>query len=317
VTGLPIISTSPPAATLLGLLAIVLWSTTIAGSRSMAEQLGALTGAATVYLAAGTIGCGVLAARRQLLPALRDADRRYLFGCGGLMIAYTVLLFVAVGFAQTRTQLITVTVCNYLWPSLTLLFAVPILGWRTRPWLLGAGTVTALTGVALAVGADGWAAQDGWSGPTHAISTLPALLAAVAWGLYSNLSRRWAGAQAASTMPVFLLAAGAVLAVLRACRLEHSVWTARVGWEAAYMAIFPTLLAYVCWDTAARRGNLPLVAALSYLTPLLSVLVSSLYLDLPVRPQQWLAGVLVVAGAVLCKVSQRERPAPPLRCPKM
>ena len=69
------------------------------------------------------------------------------------------------------------------------------------------------------------------------------------------------------------------------------------------MAIFPTLLAYVCWDTAARRGNLSLVAALSYLTPLLSVLVSSLYLDLPVRPQQWLAGALVVAGAVLCKVS--------------
>jgi len=67
--------------------------------------------------------------------------------------------------------------------------------------------------------------------------------------------------------------------------------------------VFPTLLAYVCWDSAARRGNLSLVAALSYLTPLLSVLVSSLYLELPVQPQQWLSGVLVVAGAVLCKRS--------------
>jgi drug/metabolite transporter (DMT)-like permease len=301
-------SDSSPAATLLGLLAICLWSTTIACSRSLAEQLGALTSAAVVYLAAGAIGCTLLVASGRWRSTLRHADRRYLFGCGGLMVAYTVLLFVAVGFARTRTEVITVTVCNYLWPSLTLLFAVPILGWRTRPWVLGMGTLIAITGVALAVGADGFHARSGWSWPTHAVSTLPALLAAVAWGLYSNLSRRWGGAQAANAMPIFLLAAGVMLVALRACRVEHSVWTARVVGEAAYMAIFPTLLAYVCWDSAARRGNLPLVASLSYMTPLLSVLVSSLYLDLPIRPQQWLAGALVVVGAIVCRLSQRDKP---------
>jgi len=291
------------AATGCGLLAIVLWSTTIACSRSMAEQLGAFTSAATVYLAAGLIGCAGLALRGRLVPTLRHTSPRYLYGCGGLMVAYTVLLYAAVGLAQTRVQVITVTVCNYLWPSLTLLLAVPILGWRTRPLILLTGTLIGIAGVALAVGAGGVDAgpSASWSG--HAVSTLPALLAAVAWGLYSNLSRRWGGAQAENAMPVFLLASGVVLVVLRACRVEHSVWTARVVGEAAYMAIFPTLLAYVCWDTAARRGNLSLVAALSYLTPLLSVLVSSLYLDLPVQPQQWLAGALVVGGAVLCRMS--------------
>ena len=121
------------AATGWGLLAIVLWSTTIACSRSMAEQLGAFTSAATVYLSAGLIGCAGLALRGKLVPALRHTSPRYLYGCGGLMVAYTVLLYAAVGLAQTRIQVITVTVCNYLWPSLTLLFAVPILGWRTRP----------------------------------------------------------------------------------------------------------------------------------------------------------------------------------------
>jgi drug/metabolite transporter (DMT)-like permease len=219
------------------------------------------------------------------------------------MVAYTALLYAAVGLAQTRVQVITVTVCNYLWPSLTLLFAVPILGWRMRPLALLTGTLIGIAGVALAVGAGGVDARQSVSWSGHAVSTLPALLAAVVWGLYSNLSRRWGGAQAENAMPVFLLASGVVFVLLRACRVEHSVWTARVVGEAAYMAIFPTLLAYVCWDTAARRGNLSLVAALSYLTPLLSVLVSSLYLDLPVQPQQWAAGALVVAGAVLCKVS--------------
>jgi len=286
-------------------LAIVLWSTTIACSRSVAEQLGVFTGAAVVYLAAGLVGCGILAARGQLGSVLRHAGRRYLGGCGSLMVAYTVLLYAAVGFAGTRGQVVTVTVANYLWPSLTLLFAVPILGWRARPLVLAFGTLAGGAGVALAVGADSLTSDAGVSWQAHATSTLPALLAAVAWGLYSNLSRRWGGPQAGNAMPVFLLASGLVLALLRACRAEHSVWTARVAGEAAYLVVFPTLLAYVCWDTAARRGNLSLVAALSYLTPLLSVLVSSLYLDLPVRPQQWFAGVLVVAGAVLCKISIR------------
>jgi len=219
------------------------------------------------------------------------------------MVAYTVLLYAAVGFAETRIQVITVTVCNYLWPSLTLLFAVPILGWRTRPLLLLCGTLAGVGGVALAIGAGGVDVHHGTTSSGHVVSTLPAILAAVAWGLYSNLSRRWGGAGAENAMPVFLLASGLVLLGLRACRVEHSAWTAQVVLEAAYMAVFPTLLAYACWDTSARRGNLSLVAAFSYLTPLLSVLVSSLHLHLPVPPQQWLAGGLVVVGAVLCKLS--------------
>ncbi len=303
--GLPSGPNSGKVATSLGLLAILFWSTTIAFSRSMAEQVGVFTGAAVVYLAAGIVGCGVLIGRRQLGPIVRLAGRRYLLGCGSLMVAYTVLLYAAVGFAETRLQVVTVTVANYLWPGLTLLFAVPILGWRARPFVLAIGTLLGVTGVALAAGTDSVAVNSSISWSAHATSTLPAVLAAVAWGLYSNLSRRWGGQQAGNAMPLFLLASGLVLVCMRTFRTEHSVWTARVAGEVAFMTVFPTLLAYGCWDTAARRGNLPLVAALSYLTPLLSVLVSSLYLDLPVGPPQWLAGVLVVAGAVLCKISIR------------
>ena len=50
-----------------------------------------------------------------------------------------------------------------------------------------------------------------------------------------------------------------------------------------------------------RRGNLRLVVPASYLTPLFSVWISSLYLGISLQPQQWLAGVLVVTGAIICK----------------
>jgi drug/metabolite transporter (DMT)-like permease len=221
------------------------------------------------------------------------------------MAGYTVLLYVAIGMARTREQVITVTVANYLWPSLTLLFSVPLLGWRARPILFGVGTLLAWSGVALAVGVEEIGGAGWFKWEEHATTTIPALLAAVAWGLYSNVSRRWGSDVETGAMPVFLLGTGLLLLLMRCFWEEEAVWSGRVIWEAAYLALFPTLLAYVFWDKAARRGDLTLISALSYLTPLISVGVSGIYLGVAITGWQWLAGVLVVAGAVLCKRSIR------------
>lgn len=291
--------------TVLGLAAIVLWSTTIAASRGMAERLGVFTGAAVAYAIAGMAGCAVLAGRGRLGSVLRTTDRRYFWGCGGLMVLYTVLLYSAVGWAETHAQIIAVTVANYLWPSLTLLFSVPILGWSARRGMLGIGSAAAMAGVALALEA----APSLPSGALSARSLLvvaAALAAAVTWGLYSTLSRRWASSDSSGAMPIFLLASSLALGGLRLLTHEQSTWNWRGIGESFYVAIGPTWLAYTGWDVAVRRGNLRLVAPASYLTPLFSVWMSSLYLDVPLQSRQWLAGVLVVTGAVICQRSVRE-----------
>ena len=110
---------------------------------------------------------------------------------------------------------------------------------------------------------------------------------------------------AGGAMCLFLLATGLALLLVRCGVAEQTTWTWPVGGEVAYVAVGPTLLAYVGWDAAARRGNLSLVAALSYLTPLFSVAISSLYLGLAIGPLQWLAGGLVVGGAVWCRHAVR------------
>jgi drug/metabolite transporter (DMT)-like permease len=57
-----------------------------------------------------------------------------------------------------------------------------------------------------------------------------------------------------------------------------------------------------------RKGNLVLVAAFSYFTPLLSTLVTALYLAVVPGPAIWTASVLVVAGAVICHLAIVEEP---------
>jgi len=297
--------------TLLGILAILLWSSTTALARSLTEQLGTTTTAAAVFLLSGAIGCTHLVLSRKL-GRLRRLPRAYLLGSGGLFVLYMVCLYLAIGLAATRVQVIGVGIINYLWPGLTLVFSVPLLGKRARAWLLP-GALMAFAGGALAMAQGGsfsWSAfADGLM--AGSVPYLLALVAALCWALYSNLSRRWGGKAEGTAVPVFLLASGLVWLALRCLFAEAPQWTLRSAAELLYMATLPTLAAYTFWEAAMRRGNMVLVAALSYFIPLVSTAISCVYLGVRPGANLWTACLLVVAGAVVCKLSLRERaPAP-------
>ena len=295
-----------PRYTLAGILAVLLWGTTIAFSRSLTEQLGTLTAAALIYILAGLLG--LAAAEIQARGSLGRIGRLrpvFLWGCGGLFVIYMVSLYSAVGMASNRVQVLAVGLINYLWPGLSLLFSIPILKQKARPWL-PVGLLLSLAGV--------WLAMTAGAGPSGQVfeslvaegAAFPyflALVAAISWGLYSNLSRRWGGQEDGSAVPVFLLASGLVLGIMRLATPETSRWSLSALAELAYMALFPAMLAYILWDLAVRKGNLILAASFSYLTPLLSTLVSSLVLNVAPGAGLWSGAFLVVIGAVVSKLS--------------
>jgi len=292
------------AATTMGILAIVLWSTTIALSRSLAEEVGALRSGACIYLLGGTLGCFYEAVLRRRAGRLFRLPRAYLVGCGLLFVTYTACLYLAIGLSASRQQAIEVGIINYLWPGLTLLLAVPILRTKVRA-AFPLGVALALAGAALA--SLRWG-EYSWAALSENLRTNPwpyglALVAAAAWALYSTLSRRWGGEAEGGAVPLFVLATGVVLAAVHYALPEPVVWSARAVGEILYMAALPTLLAYAFWDAAMRRGSVMLVAALSYLTPLLSTLISSAYLHVAIGWNVWAACALVVAGAFVCQRS--------------
>jgi len=294
--------------TALGIVAVLFWSTTVGVSRSLTEQLGVTTAAAGIYLLGGALGCGYLLARGEL-AAVRRLPRLYLLGCGALVVAYLVFIYMAIGLASDRQQVIGVGIINYLWPGLTLIFSVPLLKKRPGP-LLVPGAALALAGAVLAATSGQHFTAAGFLRDLSSARApyLLALGAAVCWGLYSNLSRRWAGAHKGGAMPVWLLAAGVFLALLRPFFHEQQHWATHTFFELAYMALLPALLAYAFWDYSMRRGNLVLVASIAYFAPVLSTTFSSIYLHVAPGRGLWIACVLVVAGAVVCKLSVTDPP---------
>lgn len=288
--------------TALGLVAIVLWSATFAVSRSLAEKIGFVTAGAGMLIAGGVLGClyvAIIEGRRAIVFRL---PRAYLIGCGLLLCAYMVCLFLAIGLAANRQQTVEVGIINYLWPGLTLVFAIPILGAKVR-WSFFVGIAMAAAGAVLAP-----LRLSEYSAGTllENLRTNPlpyglALAGAIVWALYSVLSRRWAGGAEGGGVPLFTLAAGLVLLALRPAFHETSCWSLQAAGELAFMAVFPVMIAYAFWDRAMRLGNVTLVAAVSYLTPLLSTALSALYLGVDLGWNLWLACGLIVAGAALAR----------------
>ena len=298
-------------ATILGIAAILLWSTTIGLARSVTEQLGPLTSAALIYLLGGALGCAYLAATGGLakLPAL---GRRYLLGCGGLFTIYMVCLYLAIGLVENRAQTLAVGLLNYLWPMLTLLVSVPILNLKATSLLLP-GSLVATFGAFLAMTQGqslSWAAVQ----QTLTHNAAPYALAAgaaLSWALYSALSRRWARDDGGVTaVPVFMLVTGIVLGLARVLAAEETVWTSRALCELLYMAIGPNL-AYLFWERAMQRGDIVLVISCSYFTPLLSTLISSAYLGVRTDLRLWIGCALIIVGAATCRRSVRDPASDP------
>ena len=292
-----------------GLGAIVLWSSTFALARSLSEQVGPLTAGAAAYLIGACVCLLRPGAGRRAIRGFLVLPRLYLFGCGSLFVFYTAAIYLAVGLATDRGQVLEIALVNYLWPTLTILLSLPLLGKQGSFWLLP-GTALALIGVFLVMtqgDSVSWMSlrEHLWKNPA---AYLLALAAALSWALYSNLVRRWSVPGSGGGVEWFLLAAGLVLLGLRALASEPGNWGLRPAAEALGLA-GATALAYILWDVAMRKGNLLLVVAMSYFTPLLSTAVSCTYLKVSPGPKLWAGCVLLVCGSFLTWRSISEAPA--------
>lgn len=283
--------------TILGLSAILLWSATVALARSLSEQIGPLTAGASVYLAAGSILGGHLLIRERSFKSLRELQRLHLFGCGALFLLYAGALFLALGLAANRHQAIEVGLLNYLWPALTLLFSLLLLGKRAGAGLAPA-TLLALVGVFLVLTPG---TSISWGSFLANLQSNPAayglgLVAALSWALYSNLTRRWGEGAGGGAVLLFTLGTGVAFSLVRLFHSETGAWSLRAAAEVAVLAL-GTALGYVFWDLAMRRGDMVLVASCSYLTPFFSTLVSCVYLGVLPGIGVWLGCLLIVAGS--------------------
>ncbi len=282
------------SATGAGLLAVVFWSCSVGLIRSISEALGPNGGAAVLFLASG-----LLTWLFYGLPRPASLNRVYLWGGGALFVAYEVCLALSLGLARDRAESMQLGMINYLWPSLTIVFAVAARQQRGSP-LLWPGVAVCFLGIVWVMKGD--AAADPsllWRNmAANPVAYALAGGASVLWAAYSVLTRRFG--EGRSGVPLFLLATAAVLWAKYAASAEPALsFTLSSVLQVLVLAVL-TAVAYTCWNHGIQKGNIALLAAASYFTPVLSALLASLWLH--VRPSGgfWWGVAMVTAGSLLC-----------------
>ncbi|KHT19160.1 aromatic amino acid DMT transporter YddG [Pectobacterium brasiliense] len=286
-------------ATLTGLLAIVLWSTSVGLIRSLTEALGPIGGAAMIY---STSTLCLLAFYG--FPRIKTLPRVYLFAGGAMFVCYEIFLSLSIGLADSRMQAIEIGMINYLWPSLTVFFSLFINQQKSR-FLLWPGLAFSLGGIVwIMKGESDWTPELLWNNIlANPLAYSLAFSAALTWALYCNITRRYG--QGKSGVSLFFFVASLLLWVQYAFSAEGAIsLTLPSSLQLLFMGT-STALAYSVWNIGIQHGNLTLLATASYFTPVLSTLLAALWLNITPAISFWQGVVMVTAGSLLCWYATR------------
>ncbi|MCT8264203.1 aromatic amino acid DMT transporter YddG [Proteus terrae] len=296
--------------TLYGIVAILLWSTIVGLIRNISEYFGAVGGAALIYTT-GTLFLILILG----VPKLSRFPKRYLFWGGLLFVTYEVCLSLALGFATDRTQAIELGMVNYLWPSFTLALAV-ILNKQRFSILLIVGLLCAFSGLVWVVSGDNPLTIDClWKNiQSNPLSYILAFSGAILWAFYSNLTRLMSGGNN-GIVPFFLLTSLALWG--------QYLFSAPVEWIVNTKSITLLLitgaaigLANAAWTIGMIRGNVTLLATLSYFTPVISTAFSSILLSTALSFSFWQGVMMVTGGSLICWLATRQKTIKSLKTAK-
>ncbi|MFN4140593.1 DMT family transporter [Aestuariivirga sp.] len=275
-------------ATLIGFTAVLMWALlallTAASGAVPPFQLAAMT-----FLIGGLMGAVTWPFRKGAVSALRQGWQVWLLGVGGLF-GYHFVYFSAIRAAPP----VEVSLIAYLWPLFLVVFSAFLPGERLKFHHL-AGVALGLAGAVLIIGGGRSPSLAEGFGPGHAL----AFACSIIWSGYSVLSRRF-GKVSTDVVAGFCLIT-ALLAAICHLLFETTVWPQ--GWlqwcAVLGLGLLPVGAAFYSWDYGVKHGDIMILGAASYASPLLSTLVLVLAgfasLSWPVLA----ACLLITTGAVI------------------
>ncbi|MBK5017147.1 aromatic amino acid DMT transporter YddG [Pantoea sp. S62] len=290
---------SQKKATLIGLIAIVLWSAIVGLIKSVSEGFGAVGGAALIYSCSA-----VLLLFTVGFPKIRIFPRRYLIVGSVLFVLYELCLSLSLGFTHNSRQAIEVGMVNYLWPSMTIVLAIIVNRQKTSPLII-LGLLLAVAGICRVLGGE---AAFSVSEISKNIMDNPlsyglAFSGAVIWAIYCVVTKKIANGSngitlffilTAMTLWVkFLLSPQPVFAVSPQVLINLALAAMAMGFG------------YAAWNVGILHGNVNLLAAASYFIPIISSVLAAFILSSHLTISFWQGTAMVSLGSLICWWSTR------------
>ncbi|HAV5002280.1 TPA: drug/metabolite DMT transporter permease [Acinetobacter baumannii] len=287
--------------TLIGLTAVIFWSTNVGLMRSVSESFGAVAGAALIYSVASIILVFMIG-----MPKFSTIPKSYLWWGSLLFVAYELCFALSIGYAQNSRQAIEVGMINYLWPTFTLLFAIIFNNVKANILIIP-GCIFALVGICWVLG--GNTGFDFFQILTNLkanpLSYGLALAAAILWAAYCSVTVKTS--QGKNLVTIFFILTAVVLWIKYLLMSGSALNFTYNNTVTLVMAAGALGLGYGAWNIGIISGNMTLMAGASYFIPVLSALFAALILSTSLSLIFWQGVAMVTAGAVLCWLATRKK----------
>lgn len=286
-------------ATLIGLLAIVLWSSIVGLIRGVSESFGAVGGAALMYSVASVFLVFSIG-----FTNVRAFPRPYLIWGTVLFVAYELCLSLSIGFASTARQAIEVGMVNYLWPTFTIVAAILFNQQKTN-LLIVPGFLLSMAGVCWILGGDQGLDFPGmWRNiQDNPLSYGLAFAGALIWAAYCTVTARIAQGKNGVTL-FFMLVAVVLWIKYFANGGGTMVFNGR---SLLYLVLAASAMGfgYAAWNVGILHGHITLLAGASYFIPVFSAALAATLLQTPLSMAFWQGAAMVCLGSVLCWLATR------------
>lgn len=288
-------------ATLIGLIAIVLWSSIVGLIRGVSESFGAVGGAALMYTVASVFLVFSIG-----FTKFREFPRRYFLWGTLLFVIYELCLSLSIGFANTGRQAIEVGMVNYLWPTFTIVAAILFNGQKTN-WLIIPGFGLSMVGVCWILGGDQGLDFPGmWQNvQDNPLSYGLALAGALIWAAYCTVTARIA--QGKNGVTLFFMLVALVLWIKYLAggggAMDFNIRSL------AYLVLAASAMGfgYAAWNVGILHGNVTILAGMSYFIPVLSAALAAALLHTPLSMSFWQGAAMVCLGSILCWLATRNK----------
>lgn len=288
-------------ATLIGLIAIILWSFIVALIRIVSENFGTVGGAALMYTVAS-----IFLLFSVGFPTIRHFPKKYLIIGAILFVAYEICLALSIGYASNSRQAIEVGMINYLWPTLTIIASI-LFNQQKTTWLVIPGFMISMIGITWVLGDE--------SGlniylmfaniQENPISYILAFVGAIIWSAYCVVTAKYAKGKNGITL-FFMLVALTLWIQYAFVGTNEFNFTLK---STLYLLLAASALGfgYAAWNVGILHGNVMVLATASYFIPIFSAFFAAIMLNATLSLGFWQGVIMICVGSLCCFIATRKQ----------
>ena len=294
--------------TFIGLFAVLVWGVGLPVIRLIEAQVGVPGVIGAVFAGAGVFGLIKQRLLHEPLPNKVIFRNPYLYGRWVFFVLHEALILTAISIVQ-KQYVPFVILLNYLWPTAIIFSCISLAGMKVARWgIFIMGSMIVLTSLSIEILGSGGISSAMFSNSTDVLAYILAFVGAVSWGLYCALSRRAGDATGGSSvLPFFQLTLGLALPVSLLPGI--SMWSNLTADLLLLLCIICIVqfIAYLCWDSGMRRGNVVILSLCADFIPWISLLTSYLVLGTEIGNRTTASAICLVIGAMITRYSTLQK----------